>query len=150
MAGHEVGLGDVVRGADRGIAEAQVRNGHAASLLGVVLEVRLDVLVGVVADDLDGVLVGANGAVAAQAPELALDGAGGRGVGRILGLGQGQVGHVIDNADGELALGLVLLELLEDSERGRGRRVLAAQAITAADDLDARLAGLVEGGDDVR
>ena len=93
--------------------------------------------------------LGGDGTVATQTPELALDGAGGCGVGRILGLGQAQVGHVIDNADGELALGLVLLELLEDSERGRGRRILAAQAITAADDLDARLAGLVESGDDV-
>ena len=36
----------------------------------VVLEVGLHVLVGVVADDLDGVLVRAHGAVAAEAPEL--------------------------------------------------------------------------------
>ena len=64
------------------IAEAQVADGHAAGLLGVVLEVRLNVLVGVVADDLDGVLVGAHGAVAAQAPELALDGAGAAVLGR--------------------------------------------------------------------
>mgnify|MGYP006336198521 CR=1 FL=1 len=34
-----------------------------------------------VADDLDGVLVGANGAVAAQTPELALDSAFGSGAG---------------------------------------------------------------------
>ena len=149
MAGDKVGLGHVVRRTDRRITKAQVRDGDAAGLLGVVLEVGLDVLVGVVADDLNRVLVGADGTVATQTPELALDGAGGCGVGRILGLGQAQVGHVIDNADGELALGLVLLELLEDSERGRGRRILAAQAITAADDLDARLAGLVESGDDV-
>ena len=58
------------------VAEAQVADGDAAGLLGVILEVCLNVLVGVVADDLDGVLVGANGAVAAQTPELALDGAG--------------------------------------------------------------------------
>ena len=44
-----------------------------------------------VADDLDGVLVGAHSAVAAQAPELALDGAGSCGVGAILVLGQGEV-----------------------------------------------------------
>ncbi len=92
-------------------------DGHAAGLLGVVLEVGLHVLVGVVADDLDGVLVRADGTVAAQTPELALDGAGGCGVGSGLDLGQGQVGDVVDDADGELALGLVLLQLLEDSER---------------------------------
>ena len=57
VAGDKVGLGHVVRRTDRGITKAQVRNGDAAGLLGVVLEVGLDVLVGVVADNLDGVLV---------------------------------------------------------------------------------------------
>jgi hypothetical protein len=78
VAGHEVGLGDVVRALDGLVAEAQMADGDAAGLLGVVLEICLNVLVGVVADDLDGVLVGADGAVAAQTPELALDGALGR------------------------------------------------------------------------
>ncbi len=86
------------------IAEAQVADGHAAGLLGVVLEVGLDVLVGVVADDLDGVLVGADGAVAAKAPELALDGAWAAVLGASGSIGQGEVGHVVDDADGELAL----------------------------------------------
>ena len=149
VAGDEVGLGHIVRRADRGIAEAQVRDGDAAGLLGVVLEVGLDVLVGVVADDLDGVLVRTDGAVAAEAPELALDGAGGSGVRGLLGLRQAEVGDVVDDADGELALGLVLLELLEDGEGGRRGRVLRAEAVTAADDLDVGLAGLIEGGDDV-
>ena len=60
VAGHEVGLVDIVGGPDGLIAEAQVADGDAAGLLGVVLEVGLHVLVGVVADDLDGVLVGAH------------------------------------------------------------------------------------------
>ena len=47
--------------------------GQAAGLLGVVLEVALRVHIGVVADDLDGVLVGADGTVGAQAVELAGD-----------------------------------------------------------------------------
>ena len=149
VASHEVGLRDVVRRADRGITEAQVRGGDAAGLLGVVLEVGLDVLVRVVADDLDGVLVGANGAVAAETPELALDGAGGSGVGGVLRLGEREVRDVVVDADGELALGLVGLELLEDGEGRRGRRVLAAEAVTAARDVDVGLAGLVEGGHDV-
>ena len=80
------------------IAEAQVADGDAAGLLGVILEVGLDVLVGMVADDLDGVLVGANGAVAAQTPELALDGAGRSNAGNGLLL-QRQVGDVIHDAD---------------------------------------------------
>ncbi len=82
VAGHEVGLVHVVGAADGAVAETQVRDGHAAGLLRVVLEVGLDILVGVIADDLDGVLVRAHGAIAAKAPELALDGALGRSVGR--------------------------------------------------------------------
>ena len=94
VAGHEVGLVDVVRALDGLVAEAQVAHGHAAGLLGVVLEVGLHELVGVVADDLDGVLVRADGAVAAQTPELALDRAFGGGIGGVL-LSEGEVRHVV-------------------------------------------------------
>ena len=80
MARDEVSLIDVVRALDGLVAEAQVADGDAAGLLGVVLEVSLNELIGVVADDLDGVLVRADGAVAAETPELALDGAFCRGV----------------------------------------------------------------------
>ena len=150
VAGHEVGLVDVVAAADGGVAKAQVADGHAAGLLGVVLEVGLHVLVGVVADDLDGVLVGADRAVSAQAPELALDGAGGGGAGAVGVLGETQVGDVVDDAHRELLLGVVLLELGEDGE-GRGRRgVLGAEAVAAAHDLDLpEHPELGQGGDDV-
>ena len=43
------------------ITKAQVADGHAAGLLGVVLEVRLNILIGVVADDLDGCLLYTSG-----------------------------------------------------------------------------------------
>ena len=148
VAGDKVGLVDVVGGADGLVAEAQVADGYAAGLLGVVLEVGLHVLVGVVADDLDGVLVGAHGAVAAQAPELALDGTGGRGVGGGLLL-QGGVGHVVHDADGELALGRGLGQLLIHGEHVAGRGVLGAQAVAAADD-GGLPAGVGEGGDHVQ
>ena len=94
VAGHEVGLGDIVGSLDLVLTKTQVADGHAAGLFGVVLEVRLNLHVGVVADDLDGVLVGAHGTVAAQTPELDLDGALGRGVGGLVLL-QRQVGHVV-------------------------------------------------------
>ena len=132
VAGHEVGLVDIIGAADGRVAEAQVADGHAAGLLGVVLEVGLHVLVGVVADDLDGVLVGAHGAVAAEAPELALDGARGRRVGARRVLGKRQVGHVVHDAHGELARRGVLLQLLVHGEHRRGRGVLRGQAVAAA------------------
>ena len=86
-----------------------------------------------VADDLDGVLVSANGAVAAQAPELALDGALSSGVGGDL-LVQGQVGHIVNDADGELVLGSVLSQLFVHGEDGSGMGILGTQAVTTADD----------------
>ena len=52
-----------------------MRDRDAAGLLGVICEVCLSVFLGVVADDLDGVLVCADCAVAAEAVELAGDGA---------------------------------------------------------------------------
>ena len=147
VAGDEVGLVDVVAAADGLVAEAQVGDGHAAGLLGVILEVGLDVLVGVVADDLDGVLVGADGAVAAETPELALDGAFRRGVGGG-NLGQGEVGDVVHDADGELALGLGLGQLFIDGEDAGGRGVLGAEAVAAADDGQL-LAGVGQGSDHI-
>ena len=75
VAGNKVGLVYVIGALYRLIAETQVRNGNTAGLLGVVLEVCLYELVGVVADDLDGVLVRANGTVAAETPELTFNSA---------------------------------------------------------------------------
>ena len=69
MAGHEVGPGNQVAGMDRLGAEAQVRDGDGAGFLRVVDEIALGVVVGFLADDLDGVLVGAHGAIGAQAVE---------------------------------------------------------------------------------
>src|SRR5699024_2652182 len=133
VAGNEVRLVDIIRRLDRLVAKAQVRNGYAAGLLGVVLEVRLNILVGVVADDLDGVLVRADRAVAAEAPELALDGAFRRGVRRGLLL-EGQVGDVVGDADGELVLGLCPGQLLVYREYGGRGRILGTQTVTATDD----------------
>ena len=76
VAGHEVRGVHKVRGLDGAYAEAEVRAGVAAGFLGVVVEVGLAVEVRVRADDLDGVLVGADGTVRTKAVELALCGAG--------------------------------------------------------------------------
>ena len=104
MAGHEARAVHQVGGADGARARAQVRDRDRAGLLGVVDEVALDVAVGLLADDLDRVLVGADGAVRAEAVEE-------RG-GDVLALGaerrvpgQRGVGHVVDDPDGEVARG---------------------------------------------
>ena len=121
---------------DRRLAEAQVGNGQTAGLLGVVSEVRLRVHIGVVADDLDGVLVRADGAVRAQAIELAADRAGRSGVEDLAGR-QAGIGHIVHNADGEVVLRRVELEVVKHSLNVGRRELLGAQAVAAADDLDA-------------
>ena len=73
MAGHEVRGGYQIFRLDRSIAEAEVGNRNPAGLLGVVYEISLNIFIGVVADDLDGILVRANRTVRAKAPEHAAD-----------------------------------------------------------------------------
>ena len=135
VASHEIRLVDEVLGMDGLIAETQVRQREAARLLGVVFEIALRVLVGVVADDLDAVLVRTHGAVAAEAVELAAHGGLGSGVDE-LGVGDGRVGHVVVDTDGEVVLGLVLLELGVDGVDHGRRELLAAQTVAAAHRLD--------------
>ena len=69
MAGDEPGLRDQIGRPDRTRARAQVGDRRRARLLGVVDEVALHVQIGLFPDDLDRVLVGADGAVGAEAVE---------------------------------------------------------------------------------
>ena len=147
VAGGEVSRVDLIRRLDRRLAEAQVRNRQTAGLLGVVCEIRLSVHIGVVTDDLDGVLVRADGAVRAETVELAADCASRSSVEDLAGR-QAGVGHVIDNADGEVVLRRVELEVVENSLDVGRRELLGAQTVAAADDLDLA-AFLSEGGADV-
>ena len=148
MAGNEVCLVDVVGALDGLVAEAQMAYGDAASLLRVILEVCLNVLVGVVADYLDGVLVRADGAVAAETPELALDSALGCGGGSF-GLLKGEVRYVVNDADGKLALHGILLHLVVDCEDGSGGSILGAETVAAADDLNVTSC-VCDGGNNVK
>ena len=71
MTSNEICLVDEVCGLDRCLTESEVRNRYAAGLLGVICEVSLSIQVGMVTDDLDGVLVCTNCTVSAETPELA-------------------------------------------------------------------------------
>ena len=98
------------------ITEAQVADGDTAGLLGVILEVCLNIFIGVVTNNLNGVLVSTNGTVTADTPELALNGALSCSVRSLRILWERQVSNVVDNTNGELTLRSILLELLEDCE----------------------------------
>ena len=148
MDRHKVRGGHQIGGADGLVSEAQVALGQAAGLHGVIGEIRLGVLVGHQADGGDGVLVGAHGAVAAQAPDLAGDLAG---MGQLHFLVvQGGVGHVVVDADGKAVLGILQLQVvIHGDELARGG-VLGAEAVPAAHHADVAPARLVQGGDHVQ
>ena len=55
-----------------------------------------------------------------------------------------------DSAQGETLLGLILLQLLEQSEDGGRRGVLAAQAVTAAGQNDIVQASLTQGSGNIQ
>ena len=136
VAGEEVGLVDEVAGVYRVGAEAQVADGVAAGLLGVVAVVALGVEVGLLAYYLDGVLVGADGSVRAEAVEEAAYRL------RVLGVeggivGQAREGDVVLDADGEAVFRLELVELVVDALDHGGGEVLRGEAVASADDGDA-------------
>ena len=134
VAGNVVGLVHQVGGVDGRLAEAQVGYRKAAGLLGVVSEVGLSVEIGVVPDDLDGLLVCAHGAVGAEAEELALYSAGSHGV--------------VGDAHGEVVLGADGGHVGENGFSHGGREFLGTQTVAAAEDFR-RLALFHEGGANV-
>ncbi len=135
VTGHKAGhaLLHQIAGADVGFAEAQVRHRHRAGFLRVVNEVALGLKLGGFADDLDRVLVGRHGAVGTEPPEH-----------RMLQLARGiraeggvprerQMGHVVHDADRELAFGLGAGQLVEHRGHHARREFLAGQPETPAD-----------------
>ena len=120
-----------VGAADGLVAETQVGNGYAARFLGVVGEVALRVLIGVVADNLDAVLVRADGAVGAETVELAGNGGGVSHVDFLFD-GERRVGDVVEDTNGEVVL-LALVHILVYGVDHRRIEFLAAEAVSAAE-----------------
>ena len=91
-------------------------NRNTTGLLGVIIEVCLSKLVGVVTDDLDGVLICTYGTVCAETPELTSGGAC-RSGNRIFGNFERKIGNVINDTDGKGLL-LGVLEYGNNLSRG--------------------------------
>ena len=129
------------------MTKTQVALGHTAGLLRVILKVGLRILIGIVADDLDGVFVGAYRAVRAETPELAGDDrlAGGD---DILAHGQGQMGYIVVDADGEM-ISLFARHIIKHGLNVRRNGILGAEAVASAEDLHGGKAALAQGGADV-
>ena len=144
MAADEARLLDQIRRPNRPRAEAQMRDGDRAGLLRVVDEVALRERVRLLADDLDRVLVGADRAVGAQAEEDAARHVGGLEVELAIPL-ERRVADVVDDADGEVALGPRSAQFVEHRARHRRRELLRRQAVAAADDDRVAVESLVAG-----
>ena len=82
---------------------------NTAGLLGVIIKVCLSVHIGVVADDLNGVLVCTYGTVGAKTPELTVGGSCRCGNKRSA-YRQGQVGNIIYDTGGKSLDGAVLID----------------------------------------
>lgn len=110
---------DKERHMDRSMTETQVGHGNTAGLLGVISEVALCVHIGLIADDFDSALVGANRTIAAEAPEHAARGAF-RGDVEYFFLREGGVRYIINDTNGEVVFRFSLLEVVEDSQASPG------------------------------
>ncbi len=88
-----------------------MRNGYTARLFGVVEEITLSVHIGVIADDLDRVLVCADRTVRTKTVEFTADSSFGS---RVILLGEikRSVGKIVVNTDGEVILRFVGLKIL--------------------------------------
>ena len=139
MTRDETGFGDEVGGLDRVRAETQVRNRLRAGFVRVVDEIALCAETGVLGDDLDGVLVGADRAVRTEAIE---DGAGDVGALDRERRVDGQTGvrNVVIDPDGEpgsrgaASVAVRLRELVECRFHHRGCEVLGRDAVAPTDD----------------
>ena len=136
VTGHQVSLANIVGTANRLVSKAQVGNGNTTSLLGVVLEVGLDILVGVVTDNLCGVFVSTNSSVTTDTPEFTFNSSFSRGDRSGLNFRQAEVGNIVHDTNCEASLGSILLQFLEDSEYAGRRRILGAQAVAATNQYD--------------
>ena len=142
VAGNEVRVIDQVGGVDGGMSEAQMRNGYAARLFGVIGKVSLCIHVGVVADNLNGVLVGANRTVGAETPELT-GGGSLRSCIRVLFGFEGQVGHVVFDTDGELRFAILSGIIINSNDLVRSG-VFGTKAVTSAKNRGVRKFGSLE------
>ena len=133
MTGDKVGVVDQVRRVNGVLAETEMRNGDGAGLLGVIDKVGLGIIVGGFADDFNGVLVGANGAVRTKAVEHGFVGAthGGAEGGVVL---KARTSDVFVDTDDKVFLRLGFAQVVKD-RLGHGRgKFLGAKTIAAADD----------------
>ena len=134
VAGNEVSLVNQVGGLNRVVGEAQVRRRHRAGLAAVIDEVALAVLAGVFGDNLNRVLVGADGTVCTQTEEDGADNVLALGVDAVV-ISQRLVGYVIVYTDGETVNRVGGYGVVEHGLDHARRELFGRQTVTAAQNL---------------
>ena len=135
VAGNEISAGDQEGHVNGLRAKTQVGDRHRARFLGIVDKVTLRVVVGLSANDLDAVVIGAHRSIGAQSIEQAAHDTGWFQIEGWVNL-QAGLSHIVGNANGEMVLGCGLVQLIIDSLDLRRGKFLAAQAVAPTDDLD--------------
>ena len=147
VAGNVVCFADQVWSSDRIRSETEVGDCYAAGFLGIISEVALCIEVSVVADDLDGALVCADGAVRTEAPEFA-----GYKLAwhfRYRNRCQREVCHIVVDGQCKVVARCFFLEVFIDSHDVFRNNVLGTKAVTSAAYLDGT-AGRSDGADNVK
>ena len=144
VASDKVSFVDEIRRFNGRFAKTQMAHGYAAGLLGVIGKVALRIHVCMVADNFNGALIGADGAVGTQAPELTGFRTGRSGIEILCWQRQAQIGHVVDNTDSEAVFGLRSFEVIEYRNHMSRREFFGTQAITAANDNRLPVFNIVE------
>ena len=153
MTRDEAGRCDQVRCTNRVLPKAQVRHRPGARFVGVVDEVRLRMEPGGLSDNRSAVLVGADGAVRAEAIEHSLRYRGRYDAERGIDIEAG-VTDIIDDAHREAVFGVGFFQLVEHGLCHGGREILRREPIATANHTrhgDPRPSrhGLGQGGHDI-
>ena len=116
------------------VAETEVGNGDAARLFRVVEEIRLRVLVRMVAYNFNGVFVCAYRTVRTKSVEFTAGRPCGCGVKLNREIKRG-IGYVLVNTYGEMVFRLFLFKVFINSKHHRGGKLFRAESVSAAYDL---------------
>ena len=134
MDGNQVRFVNEIGAVDRVRPKTQMRNGERARLFGIIDKVALGIIVGLFADNLNRILVGADCAIRTQAPENRTY----RFVGfdiKVVVILQMGVADIINNANRKMILRMDLGQFGEDATDHGRRKFFRGKAITAANDF---------------
>ncbi len=125
-----------------------MRTGDTAGLTGIIGEISLGILMGFIADNLDGRLIGADSTIGSKTPEEA----GSIVMRNDIGIidRDRKMSDIIFDSDRESGPGLLGIKEVIDSLDMLRSSILGRDAITSADDEDIVTSTLLKGSDNIK